>query len=114
MYAVGDLVYHLDTATLKGKSRKLHAYWKGPGVIVECLSPSLYRVQLEKCIVTALHDRLKKYLDRDPPRWVVRLRDRTVNNNPADIVTQYSEDILSTESARRTSAPVLMSRTRCR
>jgi hypothetical protein len=28
---LGDLVYQLDTATVKGKTRKLSPSWKGPG-----------------------------------------------------------------------------------
>ena len=33
-YEVGDRVYLLDTAVLKGKCRKLCPPWKGPGVII--------------------------------------------------------------------------------
>jgi hypothetical protein len=32
---LGDLVYQLDTATVKGKTRKLSPSWKGPGVVIE-------------------------------------------------------------------------------
>jgi hypothetical protein len=32
---LGDLVYQLDTATVKGKTRKLSSSWKGPGVVIE-------------------------------------------------------------------------------
>lgn len=38
-YNVGDLVYRLDTATIKGKSRKLSPVWRGPGVIVGKMTP---------------------------------------------------------------------------
>lgn len=31
----GDIVYVLDTATVKGKCRKLTPPWKGPGLIVK-------------------------------------------------------------------------------
>ena len=34
-YAEGDIIYLLDTASVKGKSRKLTAPWKGPAVIVK-------------------------------------------------------------------------------
>lgn len=34
-YKVGDIVYVLDTATVKGKCRKLTSPWKGPGLIVK-------------------------------------------------------------------------------
>jgi len=52
----GDLVYQLDTATIKGKSRKLSPFWKGPGVVVERLTPYLYRIKLKRVILTANHD----------------------------------------------------------
>jgi hypothetical protein len=35
---LGDLVYQLDTATVKGKTRKLSPSWKGPGVVIEKLT----------------------------------------------------------------------------
>lgn len=58
-YNVGDLVYRLDTATIKGKSRRLSPVWRAPGVIVGKLTPYLYRVQERKMTFTANHDRLK-------------------------------------------------------
>jgi hypothetical protein len=36
---LGDLVYQLDTATVKGKTRKLSPSWKGPGVVIEKWTP---------------------------------------------------------------------------
>lgn len=65
----GDLVYQLDTATIKGKSRKLSPFWKGPGVVVERLTPYLYRIKLKRVILTANHDRLKLCKDREVPVW---------------------------------------------
>ena len=55
----GDVVYQLDTATIRGKSRKLSPSWKGPGVVIEKLTPYLYRIKLKRAILTANHDRLK-------------------------------------------------------
>ena len=75
-YNVGDLVYQLDTATIKGKCRKLSPVWKGPGLVVEKLTPFLYRVQMKKSIFTANHDRLKLCRDRDVPSWAVQLREK--------------------------------------
>ena len=40
-YAEGDIIYLLDTASVKGKSRKLSAPWKGPALIVKKLSAYL-------------------------------------------------------------------------
>jgi hypothetical protein len=39
-YEKGDVVYVLDTASIKGKCRKLSTPWKGPGVPNHCL-PSI-------------------------------------------------------------------------
>jgi hypothetical protein len=56
---LGDLVYQLDTATVKGKTRKLSPSWKVPGVVIEKLTPYLYKIKLKRVIITANHDRLK-------------------------------------------------------
>jgi hypothetical protein len=69
----GDLVYQLDTATIKGKSRKLSPSWKGPGVVLEKLTPYLYRIKLKRAILPANHDRLKLCRDREVPVWAQRL-----------------------------------------
>jgi hypothetical protein len=37
----GGLVYQLGTATVKGKTGKLSPSWKGPGVVIEKLTPYL-------------------------------------------------------------------------
>jgi len=47
----GDVVYILDTATMKGKSKKLLSPWKGPAIIIDKLSPYLYRVCLKKALL---------------------------------------------------------------
>lgn len=41
-YRVGDIVYVLDTATVKGKCRKLTPPWKGPGLIVKKNYPHMF------------------------------------------------------------------------
>ena len=75
----GDLVYQLDTATIKGKSRKLSPSWKGPGVVIEKLTPYLYRIKLKRAILTANHDRLKLCLDREVPVWAQRLSQQIIS-----------------------------------
>lgn len=40
-FEVGDIVYVLDTATVKGKRRKLTPPWKGPGLIVKKIYPHM-------------------------------------------------------------------------
>lgn len=45
-YEIGDEVYLLDNAVLKGKCRKLCPPWKGPGIAVSKLSAYIFRVKL--------------------------------------------------------------------
>ena len=72
----GDLVYQLDTATIKGKCKKLSPCWKGPGVIVKKLTPYLFKVKMKKTLTTANHDRLKLCADRQVPKWSQKLQVR--------------------------------------
>ena len=69
-YKKGDVVYVLDTAAVKGKCRKLSANWKGPGLILEVLSPYLYKVKLCGKDSIMNHDRLKLCKDRQLPHWI--------------------------------------------
>ena len=66
----GEIVYLLDTAVLKGKCRKLCRPWKGPAIIVQKISSSLFRVQLRKSMFVVNHDRMKLCKDRALPDWV--------------------------------------------
>lgn len=69
-YKVGDVVYVLDTATVKGKCCKLNPTWKGPGVDTEKLSAYIYRVKLRGEIICMNHDRLKLCKGRKLPNWI--------------------------------------------
>jgi hypothetical protein len=74
-YEVGDAVYLLDTAVLKGKCRKLCPPWKGPGVIVTKLSSFIFRVKLRNAVFVVNHDRLKPCRDRELPQWIRHWKD---------------------------------------
>ena len=68
-YEKGDLVYILDTATVKGKCRKLSPSWKGPGKVIK---KYLYRVKTKAAVMVAYHDSLKKCIVRDIALWLSR------------------------------------------
>jgi len=70
------VVYQIDTAAVKGKCKKLCPPWKGTGVVVEKLTPYLYRVKLKGAVTTANHDLLKACMDRDIPVWVKKLQNK--------------------------------------
>ncbi len=73
-YKVGDPVYVLDTSSTKGKTKKLCPPWKGPGIILEKITPAVFRVKLKTKVFTINHDRLKLCKDRTLPEWIVRLQ----------------------------------------
>ena len=47
-YAIGELVLLMNSASKVGQCRKLAALWKGPFVIVQVLTPVLYRIASSK------------------------------------------------------------------
>jgi hypothetical protein len=44
-----------------------------PGVVIEKLTPYLYKIKLKRVIITANHDRLKLCHDREVPEWAQKL-----------------------------------------
>lgn len=50
----GDLVYLLDTSTMKGKCRELSPSWKGSGIILKKLPPYLYRVKTKTAVMVTM------------------------------------------------------------
>ena len=68
-YEPGDLVYTLNMAHIRGRSKKLDSPWKGPGVVLKRITAYVYQVQLEKSVIIINHDRMKKM-----PKWAKRKR----------------------------------------
>ena len=83
-YEVGDVVYVLDTATVKGKCRKLSPSWKGPGVITKKHSAYVYDVKLRGKTSSMNHDRIKKCKDRQLPEWIRKHQSNSATNAVAD------------------------------
>ncbi len=78
-YEPGDLVYELNSAMKVGQCRKLQPIWKGPFLVVEVLSPVLFRIRDRKAKDRVVHhDRLKPCHDRFIPLWMRRMRHRWV------------------------------------
>jgi hypothetical protein len=88
-YKKGDLVYVLDTASIKGKCRKLSPPWKGPGIVLERLTPYIYKIKLQRVIFTANHDRLKACRDRKIPVWLQKCQ---VKLNRGECVIQSKDE----------------------
>ena len=71
----GDPVYVLDTASVKGKCRKLSPTWKGPGLIVKKLSDYIYTIKLRGKESNHNHDRIKLCRDKNLPLWIKRQKE---------------------------------------
>ena len=84
--AEGDSVYLLDTASVKGKSRKLLAPWKSPALIVKKLSAYLYRVKLRNAVFVVNHDRMMPCKDRKVPEWITKFE------NSKEVVQDQDEE----------------------
>lgn len=63
-FKVGSLVYKSNTFY-----RKLDAPWKGPYVIVEILSPVVYKIRDQRRTEVIHHDRLKPHHSSNIPDW---------------------------------------------
>ena len=75
-YEVGDLVYRIESVKKVGQSPKLQQVWKGPLLIIQVISPILFRVADRKKTYVLHHDRLKPCEDRDIPLWLRRKRNK--------------------------------------
>ncbi|XP_033731289.1 protein NYNRIN-like [Pecten maximus] len=91
-YSVGDAVYVLDTATVKGKCSKLSPTWKGPALVVRKLTEYVYEIMLRKKLVTINHDRLKPCRDRDLPAWLLRQRELRAQGKQGQPAVATAED----------------------
>ena len=70
----GGVVYLLDTASVKGKCRKLLPPWKGPAIITKKVTSALFRVKLRNALFSVKHDRIKPCRDRTLPNWIVNFK----------------------------------------
>ena len=80
-YKVGDLVYILDKTTVQGTSRKLRVPWKGPVVVIEKITPYMYKVRNNHKEIVVIHDMIKICKDRELPRWASIYRSRQQSGN---------------------------------
>ncbi|VDH99307.1 Hypothetical predicted protein [Mytilus galloprovincialis] len=65
-FCKGSLVYKFNNIF-----KKLNERWSGPFVIVDILSPVLYKIKNRYKSETVHHDKLKKYQSDDVPAWAV-------------------------------------------
>ena len=79
-YQIGDCVYILNTTSKKGVSKKLIDPWKGPGIILNKLTPYLFRVKLQESVITINHDRITLCHSREIPSWILRYKANLVKN----------------------------------
>ncbi len=105
-YTVGDLVYKLDDSTEIGVSKKLKPPWVGPYLIVEVLTPNLYRVQGRKERDVLHHDKLRICLDREIPLRMRQMRRRFLAGEPLQQQHDLWHDNLGIEKLFETEPKV--------
>ena len=75
-FSTGDLVYLHDTSTKVGQSTKLRPIYIGPFLVIEVISPILYKIEGRKWKKVIHHDRLRICDDRNIPVWIRRRRNQ--------------------------------------
>ena len=73
-YQLGDMVYKLDSTTQVGVTAKLKPVYDGPYLIIQVISPLLYRIAGRRRTQVLHHDRLRPCIDREVPLWIRRKR----------------------------------------
>ena len=90
-FDVGDLVYRRNASTIVGQSRKLNPLYIGPYLVMEVISPYLYRVEDRRRSLVVHHDRLKICEDRQVPFWV-RVKRHNLNRNLPSLLLPKQKD----------------------
>ena len=73
-YKLGDPIYLLYTAAIKGKCKKLSPVWQGLCLVTKVLSAYLYRVKFRKLALIVNHDRMKLCKDRKLLAWLIKAK----------------------------------------
>ncbi|VDI25780.1 Hypothetical predicted protein [Mytilus galloprovincialis] len=69
-YWINKDMFYLDD------NGKLDPPWKGPGLVCAKLSSYVYKIKLQKTVLTINHDRLKPCKDREVPPWLKQCQNR--------------------------------------
>ena len=92
-YEVGDVVLKLDSSCRVGQSKKLQPVFRGPLLVEDRLSSSLYRVQDRRRSEVLHHDRLRPATLRELPLWLCRRRHQLLGRaDPEPVVLQGAGD----------------------
>ena len=70
----GDFVYKINAVSKKGECKKLEPIWSRPLLVVEVVTPVLYKVKDRHREYILHHDRIKLCEDCAIPMWLRQLR----------------------------------------
>ena len=88
----GDLVYKLNSASVKGVTKKLQPIYNGPYVVTQILSPVTIKIEGRKGAEVVHHDRLRICPDRVMPLWMRRKRHHILTADQVDLDQEESQD----------------------
>ncbi|XP_062609540.1 death-inducer obliterator 1-like [Saccostrea cucullata] len=70
-FKVGDLVYWRRNA-----GKKVESVWRGPGIIIETKSDTIFVVKSRREVKVMHHDKLKRCESRQLPKWLVNYKNK--------------------------------------
>ena len=103
-YEIGDFVYHLNSASKTGESKKLKPVWIGPLVVIDVINLVLFWVKDHKKEYVLHHDCLKRCEDRSIPFWLRKLR-----HNLLDLDTTIAYDEAELDAMQKNVPPLAAS-----
>ena len=102
-FDVGDFVYKMNAVSKKAECKKLKPIWVGPLLVVEVVTPVLYKVKDHRREYILHHDRTKLCEDRAIPMWLWQLRHRIMD---LDTTIGYDEAEQDAEATSMQDEPV--------
>ena len=92
-YEVGDVVYLIDSSTKVKESKKLRPIYRGPYLVINVLSPILFKIKSKKREFVVHHDRIKPCNDRELPSWIEKMRNELLGLQVLESTQDDADDL---------------------
>ena len=102
-FDVSDFVYKMNAVSRKGECKKLKPIWIGPLLVVEVVTPVLYKVKDRRREYILHHERIKLCENRAILMWLQQLRHRIMD---LDTTIGYDEAEQDAEATSMQDEPV--------
>ena len=102
-FNVSGFVYKMNTVSKKGECKKLKPKWIGPLLVIEVVTPVLYKVKDHHREYILHHDRIKLGEDRAISMWLRQLRHQIMD---LDTTISYDEAEQDAEAISMQNEPL--------